>query len=407
MAQAMPADDFTAQDQARRAAEQAPRPLRVALFSGNYNYVLDGAARALNRLVGHLEDRGHQVLVFAPTTERAAFAYRGEVVSTPSIALPGGRGEYRLGTGLSAEARRRLADLDPNLIHVSAPDYLGLKALDYARSRRIPAVASFHTRFDTYPRYYGARWIEPYVTAYMRRFYQRCEHVYAPSPQMADELRADRIGRTVRLWGRGVDSAIFNPGRRDMSWRRSVGIADDDVAVAFVGRIVLEKGIEEFAAAIGLARAKAPSVRPLIVGDGPERARFQSLLPDAAFVGFLDGPDLARAYASSDIFLNPSVTETFGNVTLEAMACGTPPVCAGDGVTQHLVEHGVTGLLASPVIGAPAFAAAVATLATAPAERRRLAEGALSRSRGFNWPAILDGLLANYGEAIDGFRARP
>ncbi len=131
------------------------------------------------------------------------------------------------------------------------------------------------------------------------------------------------------------------------------------------------------------------------------------MLPDAAFAGFLDGPDLARAYASADIFLNPSVTETFGNVTLEAMACGVPPICAGDGVTQHLVEHGVTGLLASPVVGAPAFAAAVATLATAPEERRRVAAGALRRSRDFNWPAILDGLLANYGEAIDGFRPRP
>lgn len=217
-------------------------PLRVALFSGNYNYVVDGPVKALNRLVARLEASGHGALVFAPTVDRPAFRHSGELVSIPSVALPGSRSEYRLGLGLPGAAKRRLDAFRPTIVHISAPDWLGLSALNYARRRNIPTVASFHTRFDTYPRYYGMAWMERHVTDYMRYFYSRCARVYAPSPSMVDELKRDRIGTDVRLWARGVDQELFRPGRRDFAWRRSLGVRDDDVAVAFVGRIVLEKG---------------------------------------------------------------------------------------------------------------------------------------------------------------------
>ncbi len=371
-------------------------PLRVALFSGNYNYVVDGPVKALNRLVARLEASGHGALVFAPTVDRPAFRHSGELVSIPSVALPGSRSEYRLGLGLPGAAKRRLDAFRPTIVHISAPDWLGLSALNYARRRNIPTVASFHTRFDTYPRYYGMAWMERHVTDYMRYFYSRCARVYAPSPSMVDELKRDRIGTDVRLWARGVDQELFRPGRRDFAWRRSLGVRDDDVAVAFVGRIVLEKGLDVFAEAVKRAASADPRLRALVVGDGPGRARFAELLPEAAFTGYLEGVDLARAYASADIFLNPSVTETFGNVTLEAMASGVPSVCAAASGSRSLVEDGATGILVGDADDAGEFAAALATLAADAPLRARMSAAARAKSASFDWDAILDSLVTDY-----------
>ncbi|MBB5517698.1 glycosyltransferase family 4 protein [Amphiplicatus metriothermophilus] len=392
---------------ARAAASPDPGPpLRVALFSGNYNYVMDGPVRALNMLVGHLLERGHQALVFAPTVRAPAFAHVGELVSIPSIALPGSRREYRLGLGLWGAARKRLKAFAPDIIHIAAPDLTGYMALRYAEKNGVTPVASFHTRFDTYPRYYGARWAEQYLTRYMRNFYGRCRHVYAPSPSMAEELARDGIGRDIRLWTRGVDHGLFNPNRRDMAWRRAQGVDDEAVLVAFVGRVVLEKGIDVFADAVLAAQKRNPSVKALVVGDGPERARFQTRLPDAAFAGYLDGEALARAYASADIFFNPSVTETFGNVTLEAMASGLPAVCAAASGSVSLVADGECGFLCPPEAGAEGYAERLLALADDPEKRRSFARRALERARAYSWPAVLDGLIAHYRDAVGDRPAR-
>lgn len=379
---------------------RALRGLRVALFSGNYNYVLDGPVRALNRLVGHIEGRGAQALVFSPTRKAPALKHEGELISIPSIALPGSRSEYRLGLGLGAHARMRLDAFRPTIVHIAAPDLGGLAALNYARAKNIPAVASFHTRFDTYPRYYGMAWAEKHVTSYLRYFYARCDRVYAPSPSMLEELRAASIGTDLKLWTRGVDAALFNPARRDLSWRRSLGVADHAVVVAFVGRLVREKGLDIFAEAVRRAQAANPNLRTLIVGEGPARAAFSEQLPEAIFTGHLDGAALARAYASADLFLNPSVTETFGNVTLEAMASGVPAICAAASGSRSLVDHGVTGLLVDHASGAAAYADALVALSDNQEKRRRFAAAAVAKARAFEWDAILDGLLEDYAEVI-------
>lgn len=391
----------TAEPRHQERAATAP-PLRVALFSGNYNYVMDGPVRALNNLVGHLEAREHAVLVFAPTTDEPAFKHSGELVSIPSVPLPGSRSEYRLGLGLYGAARRRLDAFAPTIVHVASPDWLGLSALNYARERGIPAVASFHTRFDTYPRYYGMPWLEKHITAYMRYFYGRCERVYAPSQSMVDELIRDRIGRDIRLWARGVDQALFNPARRDFAWRRSRGVADDETLVAFVGRVVLEKGIDVFAAALNEAQGGNPKIKGLIVGDGPERKRFEELAPGGVFTGYLQGEALARAYASADIFFNPSITETFGNVTLEAMASGLPSVCASASGSRSLVDHGTTGVLIADARDAHGFAEALQELAANPAQRMRMAAAARTKSASYEWETILDRLIADYQEIAGG-----
>jgi glycosyltransferase involved in cell wall biosynthesis len=391
---------------AQPSAETPQRaPLRVALFSGNYNYVVDGPVRALNKLVAHIEARGHQALVFAPTTRKPVFRHSGELFPVPSVALPGSRREYRLALGLSAAARKRLEAFAPTIIHVAAPDWLGLTALNYARDKGLPAVASFHTRFDTYPRYYGMAWLEKHVTGYMRYFYRRCARVYAPSDSMVEELRRDGVGVDIRLWARGVDHDLFSPLRRDMAWRRDRGFADDDIVVAFVGRVVLEKGIDIFAAALREASAADPKIRALVVGDGPGRGRFEEMLPDAVFTGFLQGEELACAYAGADVFLNPSVTETFGNVTLEAMASGLPSICAAASGSRSLIQHGETGFLLSDARNARAFAEALLTLARDSAQRLRMGSLARTKSAEFEWGAILDRLIADYQDIVAGASA--
>ncbi len=378
------------------------RKLRVALFSGNYNYVMDGPVRALNTLVAYLEREGHEVLVFAPTNDKPAFEHSGTLVSIPSIALPGKRSEYRLGLGVHGRAKRALDSFRPDIVHVAAPDYTGFGALNYARKFGVPAVASFHTRFDTYPRYYNMRWLEKYLTRYIRYFYNRCEHVYAPSHSMADELARDGIGRDIRLWTRGVDGELFNPARRDAAWREEKGFRADDVVVAFVGRLVLEKGIDIFVDAFQRAKVKAPALRALIVGDGPERENFERMLPDGVFVGYQQGADLARAYASADIFFNPSITETFGNVTLEAMASGLPSIGASAAGSRSLIEDGVTGYLADPNVAG--FAEKLASLAGDGNLRRRFGAAARAKSARFSWDAVLAELVGHYYEALDQFQ---
>lgn len=384
----------------RSASDQAADKLRIALFSGNYNYVMDGPVRALNMLVAHLEKRGHEVLVFAPTVKEPAFQHSGTLISIPSVAIPGKRSEYRLGLGLRGGPLKQLEAFNPDLIHIAAPDITGFQALKFAERKGIPAVASFHTRFDTYPRYYGARWLEKHLTNYMRDFYGRCRHVYAPSQSMADELARDGIGKDIRLWTRGVEGDLFSPARRDLAWRREKGLADDDVVIAFVGRVVLEKGIDVFADAVSRANKINPKVRALIVGEGPERPRFEAKLPEGVFLGYQQGEDLAKAYASADVFFNPSITETFGNVTLEAMSSGLPSICASASGSLSLVEEGKTGLLSSPEAGVPSYAEKILVLAGDSAMRAEYGAAARARAGEFSWPVILDGLIANYRVAI-------
>ena len=374
-------------------------PKRIALFSGNYNYVMDGPVRALNKLVGYLERRGIEVLVFAPTAKEAAFDHVGKLVSVPSICVPG-RGDYRLALGLPAGVRRQLEDFNPDLIHLAAPDWLGHAALSWAEDNSVPAVASFHTRFDTYFRYYKLKWLEKYITAFMRRFYHRCEQIYVPSPCMAEELAAQNMSPNIGIWSRGVDHNLFSPMRRDTNWRQAQGFSDTDVVIAFVGRLVLEKGLGVFADTIDQLAKKGRPVKALVVGDGPEKQRFEARLPDAIFTGHLSGESLARAYASADIFFNASVTETFGNVTLEAMASGLPLVCANATGSRSLVHRGENGFLAREV-SAAAFARELEKLIDNPGLRTKMAQASLQFSDAYTWNSVLGRLFDQYCDVLE------
>lgn len=375
-----------------------PADLRIALFTGNYNYVRDGANQALNRLVGYLLRQGAAVRVYSPTVDEPAFEPTGDLVSVPSIAFPG-RGEYRVPMALSPRVRRDLAAFAPNVIHVASPDVVAHRAVTWARHRRLPILASVHTRFETYFRYYNMAWMEPVVEAMLRRFYRRCDALVAPSESMAQVLREQRMNYDVSIWSRGVDREIFHPGRRDNGWRQSLGIADDEVAIGFLGRLVMEKGLDVFSDTIDELDRRGIAHRVLIIGEGPARDWFEARLPRAVFAGFQAGADLGRAVAGMDVLFNPSVTETFGNVTLEAMACRVPVVAAAATGSESLVDDHVSGRLIRP--GAVhAFAEALRGYATDAPLRERHGAAGEARSLEFSWDRINQAVADTYVRLI-------
>ena len=368
--------------------------LRIALFSGNYNYVRDGANQALNRLVGWLLDNGAQVRVYSPTTKTPAFEPAGDLISLPSLPIPG-RAEYRVTTILPPRIKKDLNRFAPNVVHISSPDSAGHSAVRWAQRHNIPVLGSVHTRFETYPRYYNMAFLEPVLEAILRRLYRKCDAIVAPSDSMAQVLREQRMSYDVGIWSRGVDKHIFNPGMRDMDWRRSLGLADDVPVIGFLGRLVMEKGLDVFSDTIDrLVRRQVPH-QVLVVGEGPARGWFESRLPGAVFAGFQGGTDLGRAVASMDLFFNPSITETFGNVTLEAMACGVPVVAARATGSESLVEHNVTGQLVRP--GATVeFADALQAYCGDAELRARHGQAGLKRSEKYSWDRINRGLAETY-----------
>jgi glycosyltransferase involved in cell wall biosynthesis len=371
----------------------ARRSLRVALFSGNYNCLPDGANQALNRLVDYLLRQGFEVRVYSPVVAKPAFEPAGELVGVRSVPFPG-RGEYRVALGLPRETRADLDRFAPDIVHVSAPDPLGRAAQGYAMERRIPLVASLHTRFETYWDYYGLGFIRGIIERYLQRFYRRCDVVLAPNRPLADMLVADGVDPSrIAIWSRGVDRAKFDPARRSMAWRAAHGIAVDEVAVLFFGRLVREKGIADFAAAFD--RATLPNARAVVVGEGPAHVEFARGLPGAVFTGHLSGETLGEAVASADVLLNPSATEAFGNVNLEAMAAGLAVISADAPSSRTLIDHGRSGLLVPPgdVAG---YAAALAKLAADPALRRRLGQAARAESANYDWNAALAEVAAAY-----------
>jgi glycosyltransferase involved in cell wall biosynthesis len=372
--------------------------LRIALFSGNYNYIRDGANQALNRLVDYLLREGAAVRIYSPTVAEPAFPPNGEVVHIPSLSIPR-RKEYKFPLMLPQPVRRDIEAFRPNILHVASPDVLGHRAVTLAHRMDLPVVASVHTRFETYMRYYGLAFMEPVIEAILRRFYRRCDAIFAPSDSMAQLLRDQRMSYNVGIWTRGIDREVFNPDRRDLDWRRGLGIADDEPVIGFVGRLVMEKGLDVFSEALDRLERRQVRHKVLVVGEGPARDWLQRRLPDAIFVGFQQGPELGRAVASMDVLFNPSVTETFGNVTLEAMAAGLPVVAAIATGSQSLVEDGVTGRLvrAGAIDG---FAAALEAYCRDPEKRRAAGRAGCEASRRYGWDEVNQALVDGYLRVI-------
>ncbi len=372
---------------------------RIALFTGNYHHIPDGVSLTLNRLVRHLEASGDSVLVFAPTVDDPPMEHSGTLVPVPSVSAPG-RPEYRLSTRFPRKARAALRAFGPDIVHVATPDLLGFRALRWAQAAGVPVVASYHTHFPSYLDYYKLGRLESALWRYARWFYNRCEQIYVPSWPMADVLRDHGVEAEIKLWTRGVELDRFGPDHRSDEWRAARGFAPADVVVAFIGRLVWEKGLDVYADVLTGLQSRGLAARALIVGDGPAQDALRGRLDGSAvFTGHLEGADLSTAYASADAFLFPSETETFGNVTLEAMASGLPVVAADAAGSRMLVEDGVTGHLCTPR-DADAFLEATAALVVDAGARSRMGAAARERASTYSWPAVLDRILGYYDDVL-------
>jgi glycosyltransferase involved in cell wall biosynthesis len=378
----------------RRRQPESAAGLRIALFSGNYNCTRDGANKALNRLVAHLLAHGAEVRVFSPTSRDPAFDPAGELISVRSIAIPG-RSEFRVALGLPLPVKEQVRRFRPDIIHLSAPDWLGMAAQRFARQLDVPVVASLHTRFERYFEYYGLRFLRDWAWRRQSRFYQGCDLVLAPNkPSQAHlkemGLRPEQIG----TWGRGVEGDLFNAQRRDLNWRREFGYHDAELVILSFGRLVREKGIENFIRTIRELRERGHNVRPMIVGSGPAEREMRAGIGAAVFLGHLEGEELGRAIASADILLNPSLTEIFGNVNLEAMSAGLAVVSADVGSAQALIEDGRSGLLCSPDPGH--YADAIEALIMDPFRRVALGKAAAASAATHRWPLVLEEVIRAY-----------
>ena len=373
-------------------------PKRIALFSGAYNHIADGVTLTLNRLVRYLVNHGTEVRIFAPTIKKPAISHVGTLIPIPSIPIPG-RPEYRLSTGLSRRIREEIRDFQPDIFHIATPDRAGYKAMKLGLSQNIPIVSSYHTHFASYLKYYKLQRFENWLWHYLRWFYSNCEQIYVPSESMASVLRGHNITEHVHLWERGVEIDRFTPSRRSDAWRQQLGIGPDEVVISFISRLVWEKGLDIYADVVEALAARGIPHRSVIVGDGPAREELQERLPNTLFLGYQRGEQLAEAYASSDIFLFPSETETFGNVTLEAMSSGIPAVCADATGSRSLIRDGITGFLATPRDTASFLHYTERLLLD---EKLRLTMGRLARKRAqeFAWPVILSKIDGYYNNLM-------
>ncbi len=370
--------------------------LRVAYFSGSYEHILDGVVLTSNRHVAYLVEQQVPVRVFAPTNGVPLLKAAGDFRPVPSIGLPGN--PYRLALGLPRKSRRELEEFEPNLVHLASPDWLGLAAMGWARKRKIPVVATFHTRFASYLKHYRVGFLEPLCWRLLRRFYRRCDEVHASCDSLAAELQEHGIpAKSVLPYG--VDTDFFSPARRSESWRLAHGFQPEDPVIAFVGRLVWEKGLDAFARSIRKLESEKVRHRVLIVGEGPAREAFQKRLPAAVFTGLLSGPELATAFASADVFFFPSASEAFGCVTIEALASGLPCVVADAPGSRDIVRHGVDGFVC-PVGAVDAFSEALASLIRDPAPRQNLRANAIRRALDYGWDRTLQTLLASFLKTV-------
>jgi glycosyltransferase involved in cell wall biosynthesis len=360
-------------------------PSHVAVVTETYPPEVNGVALTLARLTSGLRARGYRVSLVRP--RRRGDGADPNTTLTAGLPLPGYRG-LRFGLAGARNLRAVWAAHRPDVVYVATEGPLGLAAVRAACALGVPVVSGFHTNFHNYVAHYGAGWLERPVTAYLRRFHNRTAATLVASDELRAALHAGGF-RNLRLLGRGVDSALFPPARRSAALRATWGAGDHDVVVAYVGRIAPEKNIdlaiEAYRAMQSVQRARCF----VAVGDGPARERLARAHPDVVFAGVRRGEELAAHYASADVFLFPSETETFGTVTLEALAIGLGVVAYDYAAAREHITHDVDGLLV-PYRDTRAFVAHAMRLVCAPALLRRLRTAARATALPLDWPRIVD-----------------
>jgi glycosyltransferase involved in cell wall biosynthesis len=362
---------------------------RVAMVTETYPPEVNGVAMSMARLVHGLHERGHSVQLVRPrqmlTPPDRADARFDEVLTRgcPIPRYP----HLRMGLPAKRELMRQWSRQRPDVVHIATEGPLGWSALQAARELNLPVTSDFRTNFHAYGQHYGIGWLATPILAYLRGFHNQAHCTMVPTDAMRSDLAARGFER-LHVVGRGVDTRLFDPGRRSAAQRRAWGACDDDLVLAYVGRLAAEKNLDAVLAAYDAVHALRPESKLLFVGDGPLREALRARCPQAVFAGHRGGEDLAAHYASADVFLFPSLTETFGNVTTEAMASGLPVVAFDSAAAGQLIAHGRNGLLAAGT-DLPAFVRAALPLAHDAALRSALGAAARETACRIDWRSVV------------------
>jgi phosphatidylinositol alpha 1,6-mannosyltransferase len=368
--------------------------MRIALVTESFLPDVNGVAQSVVRAAEHLVRRGHSPLVIAPQPPPGARGPVGElpcpVVRIPSLPMPG-YPQIRLGLPTPA-LNAALRGHGTEVVHLASPFVLGAWGAAAAKALRLPAVAVYQTDVAAYARAYRVAMTEHAAWRWIRTVHNSAFRTLAPSTESVAALAGHGV-RRVHLWRRGVDDVRFHPRHRSAGLRRALA-PHGEVLVGFVGRLAVEKQVHLLA-----ETSRLPGVRLVVVGDGPAAGTLRRALPDAVFLGARHGAQLARIYASLDVFAHTGPYETFGQAVQEAMASGLPVVAPAAGGPLDLVAEGLTGHLVPPY-RPEGFTAAIAGLAGDPARRARFGAAARVMVEGRTWAAVGDELIGHYAAAL-------
>ena len=365
-----------------------PLPLRIALVTETYPPEINGVAMTIGRQVADLQARGHQIQLIRPRQsahDTATYNASLEEVLKPGVAIPRYAG-LKMGLPAKSALTRLWSVKRPDLVHIATEGPLGWSALAAANKLRIPVSTDFHTNFHSYSQHYGMGWLRRPILAYLRKFHNKSCVTLVPTEGIRRELQAHGYGN-LEVVARGVDTQLFSPHQRNSGLRAAWGADDSTQVVLYVGRLAPEKNLPLVFDAFAAMHATNPKVRLVLVGDGPDRHSWQKSHPHAVFCGMQTGAALSRHYASADIFLFPSLTETFGNVTIEAMASGLAVLAYNYAAAEDLIRDGHNGVTVA-YDDRTAFISAARALAGDMQKVRTLGSGARHTAQQQSWDAI-------------------
>jgi glycosyltransferase involved in cell wall biosynthesis len=383
------------------------RPLRIALVTETYPPEVNGVALTVARMSEGLRRRGHDLQLVRP--RQAADENSAQIGNRLREVLVAGAPipcypHLRLGMPAGRTLRALWRSRRPDLVHIATEGPLGWSALRVARELDLPATSDFRTNFQAYCGHYRLGWLRGTIAAYLRGFHNQTSYTMVPTEAQRAELQAAGFERTVVV-ARGVDTQLFDPVRRSPVLRAQWGASPSDSVVLYVGRLAAEKNLDLLLQAFEAMRQINPRLHLVLVGDGPLRSVLQQRCPQALFAGQRSGTDLAEHYASADLFLFPSLTETFGNVTPEAMASGLAVLAFNHAAAGQLIEHGHNGWLAPHDDGA-AFVQLAQRLVQDRGAARLGGEAARRSALDLGWDGILRQVETVFIAALIAHRSR-
>jgi glycosyltransferase involved in cell wall biosynthesis len=364
--------------------------MRIALVTETYPPEVNGVAMTNQRLVRGLLKLGHQLLLIKPHRSQAQPTEHANlsVHEVSGIPIPNYAG-LKMGLPYPGELEHVFEDVQPDIVHVATEGPLGLSSLRAARKLKIPVSSTFHTNFQDYCADYGAAFAERGMMAYLRWFHNTCALTTVPDPSLIQRLKADGI-QHLEMLGRGADTELFSPAKRDPELRQTWGADKDTLVAIYVGRAAAEKNIPLSLEAWAVAREACPGLKMVVVGDGPVRTKLAQKWPDVHFAGMRYDEDLARHYASADVLLFASNSETFGNVVIEAMASGLAVLTYNYAAGKQFIQSGHNGYLV-PLNDREAWIqSAKDILLCAPCDLKELRQAARRTTLDYPWSATIE-----------------